>query len=579
MPDDFYNAIEANTLHPMTIQQVQQLAATLEKSKVFLLVRTDLEGNYTYVNALFKERFGSIADDFIGLPFVVAVAGEDVQKCIHAAERCIHNPGITFPVVIKKPMPNGESAWASWEFSAVVDEATGAPVGIMCTGCDVTEQHQMQNKLAQTVAFQGLLIRMATALINTPADETDREINQLLELTGQFAGADRAYVILYDFANNTGTNTHEWCAPGITPEIQNLQQIPISVFQEWADVHTAGEILHIVRTTELPRSSPVRAILEPQGIQSLIALPMMYQHECLGCVGFDAVRQPRDWKKDEIELLKLLAGLLANAQIRQRYECAREKSRLEIESLNTLLEQRVTERTRELTLLNQELEAFAYSVSHDLKAPLRHIRSFIDLLGRRIATNEDETVQRYNRFIADAATEMHQMIEALLDFSTMSRQELKQQPTDFHELIDAAIRQLSLETSNREVDFSILQKLPRMCVDPVMMKIVFINLLSNAVKYTRARPRAKIEIGHFRQNRELVFFVRDNGIGFSMQAIDKLFGVFQRLHSKEQFEGNGVGLANVRRIISRHGGATWAEGEVNQGAIFYFSLPDSRLAS
>ncbi|HMO40488.1 MAG TPA: ATP-binding protein [Saprospiraceae bacterium] len=561
----------------MTVQQAQQLATTLEQSKVFLLARTNLEGIYTYVNPLFNRRFSYIANDFIGLPFVVAISSEDMQKCIHIAEKCIRTPEATFSLVLRKPSPNGGSFWTNWEFSAVIDETNGAPIEIMCIGYDVTDQHQLQSGLSRTVAFQGLLIRMATALINTSANETDREINQLLELTGQFAGADRAYVILYDFANNTGTNTHEWCATGITPEIQNLQQIPISIFQEWADVHTAGEILHIARTAELPRSNPVRAILEPQGIQSLIALPMLYQHECLGCVGFDAVRQPRDWKKDEIELLKLLAGLLANAQIRQRYECDREKSRLEIESLNVQLEQRVTERTRELTLLNQELEAFAYSVSHDLKAPLRHIRSFIDLLGRRIATNEDETVQRYNRFIADAATEMHQMIEALLDFSSMNRQELKRQPTDFKELVEAAVGQLTLETRGRKVHFFILQNLPQMCVDYVMMKIVFVNLLSNAIKFTRNRPEAKIEIGWFRQNNELVFFVRDNGVGFSMQAMDKLFGVFQRLHPKELFEGNGVGLANVRRIISRHGGTTWAAGEVGKGATFYFSLPESLL--
>jgi len=226
----------------------------------------------------------------------------------------------------------------------------------------------------------------------------------------------------------------------------------------------------------------------------------------------------------------------------------------------------------DLQIANRELESFSYSVSHDLRAPLRHINGFIELLQKNAADGLNAKGQRYLSIIADSAKQMGQLIDDLLIFSRMGRTEMAKTTVHLREHIDAVIQSLAEETAKRTITWNIA-RLPEVSADPAMIRVVIVNLLSNAVKYTRTREHAVIEIGHDSDGTRHIFFVRDNGVGFDMQYKHKLFGVFQRLHSDAQFEGTGIGLANVHRIIQRHGGETWAEGIVNEGAVFYFSLP------
>jgi PAS domain S-box-containing protein len=241
--------------------------------------------------------------------------------------------------------------------------------------------------------------------------------------------------------------------------------------------------------------------------------------------------------------------------------------------LNAELEQRVLERTAQLEAANRELEAFSYSVSHDLRAPLRHINGYVEILKEDAGGSLNAECLRYLDVLSTSTKQMGQLIDDLLAFSKMSRTEMKRQHVNFTEIVKDTRKKLEMDTEGRNVVWK-QGNLPEVEGDAAMFRQVWVNLLSNAVKYTRPRDPAEIEIGCAKETKnEAVFYVRDNGVGFDMQYVQKLFGVFQRLHRANEFEGTGIGLAIVQRIIQRHGGHIWVEAKLNEGATFYFSLP------
>jgi light-regulated signal transduction histidine kinase (bacteriophytochrome) len=263
-----------------------------------------------------------------------------------------------------------------------------------------------------------------------------------------------------------------------------------------------------------------------------------------------------------LQILNLLlstydAAIQRNKELQHSQEALR--------SLNTRLED-----------ANKELESFSYSVSHDLRSPLRSINGFSQMLAKDPQSTLSPEARRYLDIIIGASRQMDQLIDDLLEFSKMGRAEMRHASVELDALVQETIRTLEMAVEGRNIAWRIAP-LPRVIGDAAMLKQVFANLLGNAVKYTRPREAAVIEIGTAgEQDGRVIVSVRDNGVGFDMQYVDKLFGVFQRLHRADEFEGTGIGLASVRRIVERHGGRTWAEGKADQGATFYFTLAAER---
>ena len=266
-----------------------------------------------------------------------------------------------------------------------------------------------------------------------------------------------------------------------------------------------------------------------------------------------------------LSLLKTQGGTLISSAIRNVSD--RRHAEEEIRKLNSVLNDRVTE----LNAVNKELESFSHSVSHDLRSPLRHIDGFARILKDEYAGELSQDGVRYLDRVLEAANHMGQLVDDLLNLARIGRREIAKQRVNLEDVARQAIAELPPETSKRNIEW-LIEPLAYAECDPGLMKLVFSNLLSNSAKFTRTRETAVIEVGECESRGAPAYFVRDNGVGFDARYADKLFGVFQRLHRQEDFEGTGIGLATVQRIVRRHGGEIWAESEPDRGATFFFTL-------
>jgi signal transduction histidine kinase len=436
-----------------------------------------------------------------------------------------------------------------------------------------------------------------TILINYTNELEQRVVERTAQLTF-LADASRLLSESFDYADRLKQVTQvavphiaDWCAVDILGKNGMLQRLAV-VHTDPKKVELAYELqrryppdpnaprgaYHVLRTGKsefypnIPDemlvvaapSEEILTLLRGLGMKSAMTVPLLAHGQVLGVLSLVTAESGRYYNENDLALAEDLA---------RRAALLIDNSRLyhEAQQLNVELEKRVTERTTQLEASNRELEAFSYSVSHDLRAPLRAIDGFSRILLRDFASQLPEAAQRYLNLIRDSSQQMGTLIDDLLRFSRLSRQSLNRERVNPVSMIQLVIEELSGDQSNRQFEVTV-GNLPECQADPALLKQVFVNLLSNALKFTRQRNVARIEVDYEQANGEIIYKIKDNGAGFDMAYADKLFGVFQRLHHVDEYPGTGVGLAIVQRIVYRHGGRIWAEAEVDQGATFYFTL-------
>ncbi|TXB67931.1 PAS domain-containing protein [Phaeodactylibacter luteus] len=547
---------------------------------------------------------------------------------------------------------------------------------------DVSAQKSAAAELDQQAKMQEQLRQITARFINMPMEDVGAGIDQALGEIGRMVGAGRVYIFDYDFEAGTTSNLYEWCADGVSPEIENLQDVPLEAVPDWLEHHLAGLPMHIPNVPALPEGG-LRDILEPQGIKSLLAVPMQHQTQCIGFMGLDSVESYHHYSGAELEFLQLSAQVFANIleHIRSRRELLeselrlqrltanvpgaifqieqktdgtfslpfisegirkirkgltpariskdpyalfdlinpedREELKREIlksasrgrrlqadfrfqhESGSTIWlgisarpEQRsdgstvwygmaqditlqkemeeMKRKSEELTTRYSELEQFSYVASHDLQEPLRTISSFAGLLHRRYHELLDEDGREYLYYMTDAAKRMSQLIDSLLDYSRLGSNRVASTV-----VLPQLLQQVEQDLGGliRDTDtVLIVGDLPSLTGYELELRLLFQNLIGNGIKFRSPGRSPVIRIGAERIPGYWKFSVSDNGIGIAKESLERVFKIFQRLHSRTAYEGTGIGLTHCKKIVELHFGRIWMESEIGEGTTVFFTL-------
>ncbi len=473
---------------------------------------------------------------------------------------------------VKVHVPGAGYRWNSINMGPVYNDGNITSIEIIAS--NIHDQKEEALRSAQRARHLATLAEISHT-ISTLVD-LDTVFETIYHQIQRIVPADALFICIYNEAENTLT-------------FPATYDLGVRYSQADAKLTPGTPLEHVLKTGGtfvIHRTPEEIAALENQPgdvgnpklrSKSLLYVPLWQSGKIVGAMSI----QSYSYNAYPDDLVETLAGVgdqvataILNSQLFTsiRQELAeRKRAEAEIQELNIELEQRVRARTIELEAANRELESFSYSVSHDLRAPLRAIVSFSSIIKEEYESQLDETGRGYLQKVINSGKRMSALIDDLLSLSRIGHKSMNRQEIDLANLVRSVIENLALETNGRQIEW-VLTETETVIADPMLLQQVYANLIGNAVKYTARRPKARIEIGCNEQNNEKIHYVRDNGAGFNMKYASKLFGVFQRLHSEDEFEGTGIGLATVQRIIQRHGGRIWAEAEPDKGASFFFTL-------
>jgi len=529
-----------------------------DMAKVIISIVADEKGSkYLYVNKEWLLVYGYSKEEVVNLKPIELVAPESRQQLLENAAKRLKGERAPSNYEIKVFTKNGAIKYLDFSSTIITFKNQKA---FLTTSIDITQRKLAEQELKNLTQMQSLLMKSASDYINVPIDLADATINNSLKELGEFVLADRAYVFSFEWEKNVCHNTYEWCNRGITPQIENLQNVPNDSISTMVEAYIKGNELYIEDVMQLPVNDSLRQVLEPQDIKSLLSVPLMIEEQCIGFIGFDYVRSTHAFSDQHKKLLVVFAGMIANLNSRKELEKGLVAAKEEAQNANKFKSE------------------FLANMSHEIRTPMNSVIGFSELLQ---STDLNATQKQYVDNVHNSATGLLDIINDILDFSKIEagKLELEFIETDIIDLIEQAADLIKYPAGKKGVELllNIDPQMPRCAtLDPVRIRQILANLLSNALKFTeKGEIELKLSLLEMEGNRGRIrFSVRDTGIGISDAQREKLFKAFSQADSSttRKFGGTGLGLVISDQLAQKMGGKLELTSTKGEGSEFYFTI-------